>query len=165
MTRFLPARIFSVSAFSYGCRVVCLGLRASPSGVQMGIPGLGEDRSGCEKTIRGLKWRNGVVLGTRARPSCAAHDGPTRGPTTSGPARHFPFILSFSFPFRSLDPTSPLFTLLLISCYPGLRLTRRLRLRAPRVSPFPSLPFISVLNGRNVLIGLSSFCVFLVFFL
>uniref|UniRef100_A0A2N9FXS5 Aminotransferase-like plant mobile domain-containing protein n=1 Tax=Fagus sylvatica TaxID=28930 RepID=A0A2N9FXS5_FAGSY len=56
MTRFLPARIFSVSAFSYGCRVVCLGLRASPSGVQMGIPGLGEDRSGCEKTIRGLKW-------------------------------------------------------------------------------------------------------------
>uniref|UniRef100_A0A2N9HZ18 Uncharacterized protein n=1 Tax=Fagus sylvatica TaxID=28930 RepID=A0A2N9HZ18_FAGSY len=35
---------------------VCLGLRASPSGVQMGIPGLGEDRSGCEKTIRGLKW-------------------------------------------------------------------------------------------------------------
>jgi hypothetical protein len=56
MTRFLPARIFSVSAYSYGCRVVRLGLRASPSGVQMGIPGLGEDRSGCEKTIRGLKW-------------------------------------------------------------------------------------------------------------
>uniref|UniRef100_A0A2N9HP20 Aminotransferase-like plant mobile domain-containing protein n=1 Tax=Fagus sylvatica TaxID=28930 RepID=A0A2N9HP20_FAGSY len=27
-----------------------------PSGVQMGIPGLGEGRSGCEKTIRGLKW-------------------------------------------------------------------------------------------------------------
>jgi hypothetical protein len=27
MTRFLPARIFSVSAYSYGCRVVCLGLR------------------------------------------------------------------------------------------------------------------------------------------
>jgi hypothetical protein len=56
MTRFLPARIFSVSAYSYGCRVVHLGLRASPSGVQMGIPGLGEDRSGCEKMIRGLKW-------------------------------------------------------------------------------------------------------------
>jgi hypothetical protein len=56
MARFLPARIFSVSAFSYGCRAVCLGLRANPSGVQMGIPEFGEDRSGCEKTTWGLKW-------------------------------------------------------------------------------------------------------------
>uniref|UniRef100_A0A2N9FFL7 Aminotransferase-like plant mobile domain-containing protein n=1 Tax=Fagus sylvatica TaxID=28930 RepID=A0A2N9FFL7_FAGSY len=38
MTRFLPARIFSVSVFSYGCCVVRLGLRASPSEVRMGIP-------------------------------------------------------------------------------------------------------------------------------
>uniref|UniRef100_A0A2N9EG23 Aminotransferase-like plant mobile domain-containing protein n=1 Tax=Fagus sylvatica TaxID=28930 RepID=A0A2N9EG23_FAGSY len=30
--------------------VVRLGLRASPSRIQIGIPGLGEDRSGCEKT-------------------------------------------------------------------------------------------------------------------
>jgi hypothetical protein len=66
MTRFLPARIFSVFVFSYGCCVVRLGLRASPSGVQMGIPGFGEGRSGCKKTVRGLKWRNGALLGSRA---------------------------------------------------------------------------------------------------
>uniref|UniRef100_A0A2N9FH52 Uncharacterized protein n=1 Tax=Fagus sylvatica TaxID=28930 RepID=A0A2N9FH52_FAGSY len=46
--------------------VVRLGLRASPSGVQMGIPGLGEDRTGCKKTVRGLKWHRGACLGTRA---------------------------------------------------------------------------------------------------
>ena len=34
---------------------VHLDLRASPSRVQIGIPGLGEDRSGCEKTVRSLK--------------------------------------------------------------------------------------------------------------
>uniref|UniRef100_A0A2N9FHV5 Uncharacterized protein n=1 Tax=Fagus sylvatica TaxID=28930 RepID=A0A2N9FHV5_FAGSY len=36
-------------------RAVRLGSRASPSGVQMGIPRLGEDRSGCEKVDRGSK--------------------------------------------------------------------------------------------------------------
>uniref|UniRef100_A0A2N9EJJ0 Aminotransferase-like plant mobile domain-containing protein n=1 Tax=Fagus sylvatica TaxID=28930 RepID=A0A2N9EJJ0_FAGSY len=46
--------------------VVRLGLRASPSGVLMGIPGLGEDRTGCEKTARGSKWQSGACLGTRA---------------------------------------------------------------------------------------------------
>jgi hypothetical protein len=66
MTRFLPARIFSVSVLGYGCCAVHLGLRASPSGVQMGIPGLGEDRTGCEKTARGSKWQSGACLGTRA---------------------------------------------------------------------------------------------------
>jgi hypothetical protein len=66
MTRFLPARIFSVSVLGYGCRSVRLGLRASPSGVQMGIPGLEEDRTGCEKIVRGSKWQSGACLGTRA---------------------------------------------------------------------------------------------------
>jgi hypothetical protein len=55
MTRFLPARIFSVSVFSYGCCVVRLGLRASPSEVRMGIPRFGKDRSGCEKMVHGSK--------------------------------------------------------------------------------------------------------------
>uniref|UniRef100_A0A2N9GWY5 Aminotransferase-like plant mobile domain-containing protein n=1 Tax=Fagus sylvatica TaxID=28930 RepID=A0A2N9GWY5_FAGSY len=36
--------------------VVRLGLRASPSGVRMGIPRFGEDRSGCEKMVHGSKW-------------------------------------------------------------------------------------------------------------
>jgi hypothetical protein len=97
MTQFLPARIFSVSVLGYGCRVVRLGLRASLSGVQMGIPGLGEERTGCEKMVRGSKWQWGACLGTRA----------WRGPTINCAARLFLFIPSFSFPFRSLDPTSP----------------------------------------------------------
>ena len=66
MTRFLPARIFSVSVLGYGCRVIHLGSRASPSGVQMGIQGLGEDRTGCEKTVRGSNWHRGACLGTRS---------------------------------------------------------------------------------------------------
>ena len=37
-------------------------------------------------------------------------------------------------PFSSLDPTLPILALLLISCYPGLRLTNRFCLRALRVS-------------------------------
>ena len=67
MTLFLSAQIFSVFVLSYGCRAVRLGSRASPSGVQMGIPRLGEDRTGCEKTVRGSKWHRGACLG-RARP-------------------------------------------------------------------------------------------------
>ena len=55
MTRFLPAQIFLVSVLTYGYRAVCLGSRVSLSGVQMGIPGLGEDRTGYEKTVRGSK--------------------------------------------------------------------------------------------------------------
>ena len=60
-------------------------------------------------------------------------------------------------PFSFLDPTLPLLALLLISCYPGLRLTNCFCLRALRVSTFPPLPFFPVLNGRNVLIGLFPF--------
>uniref|UniRef100_A0A2N9ERE0 Aminotransferase-like plant mobile domain-containing protein n=1 Tax=Fagus sylvatica TaxID=28930 RepID=A0A2N9ERE0_FAGSY len=58
--------IFSVSVLGYGCRAVHLGLRANPSGVQMGIPGLGEDQTGCEKMVHGLKWQRGACLGTSA---------------------------------------------------------------------------------------------------
>ena len=82
--------------------------------------------------------------------------------------RAFPFLFgpipSFFLSFSSLDPTSPLLTLLLISDHLGLRLTNRFRLRAPRVSTFPSLPFFSVLNGRNVLIGSFPFFCLFVFF-
>ena len=81
MTRFLPTRIFSVFVLGYGCRAVRLDLLTSPSGVQMGILGLGKDRTGCEKTARGSKWQSSMCLGTRAGPSRAARDGPARGPT------------------------------------------------------------------------------------
>ena len=66
MTRFLPARIFSVSVLAYGRRAVCLGLRASPFGVQMDISRVGEDWMGCEKAVRGLKGQPGAEVETRA---------------------------------------------------------------------------------------------------
>ena len=66
MTRFLPAQIFSVSVLGYDCRAVCLGSHVNPFGVQMDIPGLGEDRTGCEKTVRSLKREVGACLGTCA---------------------------------------------------------------------------------------------------
>ena len=165
MTRFLPTRIFSVSVLGYGCRAVRLNSRASPSRVRMSIPGLGEDRTGCEKTVRGSKWHRGACLGTRAWPSRAARDGPARGPTINCAARPFVFHSILFFPFSLSGPYFALFALLLISCYPGLRLTRRFRLRTPRVSTFPSLPFILVLNGRNVLIWSFYFLCLFVFFL
>ena len=164
MTRFLPARIFSVSVLGYGCRAARLGLHASPSGAQMGIPGLGEDRTGCEKTAHDSKWQRGACLGTRAWPSRAARDGPARGPTIYCAARPLPFHSVLFFPFSLSGPHFAFSGLLLISCYPGLRLTCYFRLRAPRVSIFPSLPFISALNGRNVLIQLFSFLCLFVFF-
>ena len=147
MTRFLPAWIFSVSVLGCGCRAVRHGSRASPSGVQMGILGLGEDRTGCEKTVRGSKWHRGACLGTRAWPSRAMRGGPAWGPSINCAARPFVFHSVLFFPFSLSRPHFALSALLLISCYPGLRLTRRFRLRAPRVSTFPSLPFILVLNG------------------
>uniref|UniRef100_A0A2N9FFD9 Uncharacterized protein n=1 Tax=Fagus sylvatica TaxID=28930 RepID=A0A2N9FFD9_FAGSY len=45
MTRFLPARIFSVSVLGYDCCAVHLDLRANPSGVQMDIPRVEKDRT------------------------------------------------------------------------------------------------------------------------
>ena len=66
MTRFLPARIFSVSVFSYGCYVVHLDLRASLSGVQMDIPRVEKDRTSCEEAVRGSKGRLGVEVGSGA---------------------------------------------------------------------------------------------------
>ena len=97
--------------------------------------------------------------------SRVACDDGARGPTLKCAAWLFPFISSLFLPFRSLDPTSPIFILLLISCYLGLRLMNRFRLRALRVSTFPSLPFFLVLNGWNVLIWLFSFLCPFVFFL
>ena len=66
MTRFLPARIFLVSMLAYSCRAVRLGSRANPFGAQMDIPGVGEDRMGCEKAVRGSKGQSGTEVETRA---------------------------------------------------------------------------------------------------
>jgi hypothetical protein len=65
MTRFLPARIFPVSVPFYGSRTVYLGSRASPSRVRTDIPGVEEDRTGCEEAARGSKSHFGVWQGTR----------------------------------------------------------------------------------------------------
>jgi hypothetical protein len=146
MTRFLPARIFSTSSRQSrsSSRYACQSFRG-PNG-----------HSKAWRRLVGMR-KGGSWLEKAA--------GRVFGNSRVGAARPFPFILSFSFPFRSLDPTSTFPALLLRSCYPGLRFTRRFRLRAPRVSIFPSLPFISALNGRNVLIWLFSFLCLFVFFL
>ena len=62
MTRFLPARIFSVSVLGYGFCAICLGLRASPSGVQMDIPRVEKDRTRCEEAVRGSKGLLGAEV-------------------------------------------------------------------------------------------------------
>ncbi len=150
---------------AYGRRAIHLGLRASPLGIRTDIPGVEEDRTGYKEVVRGSKGRFGAWQGTCALSSRAAHDDATRGPTFIRAARPFSLISSFFLSFSSLDPTSPLLALLLISCYSGLQLTNRFCLHALRVSTFPSLPFFSVLNGRNVLIGLFPFLCLFVFFL
>jgi hypothetical protein len=66
MTQFLPTRIFSVSVLSYGCCVVRLGLRASPSGVQMDILRVKKDRTRCEEAVRGSKGPFGAEVETSA---------------------------------------------------------------------------------------------------
>ena len=66
MTRFLPARIFSVSVIGYGYCAVRLGLRASPSGVQMDILRVEKDRMWCKEAARGSKGSFGVEVGTGA---------------------------------------------------------------------------------------------------
>ena len=67
MTLFLPAWIFSVPILGYGCRTVRLGSRASPFGVQMDIPGVEEDRTGCKETARDLKSHFGTWQETMPR--------------------------------------------------------------------------------------------------
>ena len=62
MTRFLPARIFSVSVFSYGYCAIRLGLRASPSGVQMDIPRVEKDRTRCGEAVRGSRGPFGAEV-------------------------------------------------------------------------------------------------------
>ena len=66
MTRFLPAWIFSVSVIGYGCCAVRLGLRASPSEVQIDISRVEKDRTRCEEVVRGSKGPFGVEVGTGA---------------------------------------------------------------------------------------------------
>jgi hypothetical protein len=66
MTRFLPARIFSISVLSYGCCAVCLGSRANPSGVQMDILRVEKDRARYEEAVRGSKGRFGAEVETHA---------------------------------------------------------------------------------------------------
>uniref|UniRef100_A0A2N9FPC9 Uncharacterized protein n=1 Tax=Fagus sylvatica TaxID=28930 RepID=A0A2N9FPC9_FAGSY len=132
MTRFLPARIFPVSVLFYGSRTVCLDSRASPSRVRTDMPGVEEDRTGCEEVARGLKSHFGKWQGTCAASCRAARDDAARVSFFIRAARLFGPIPSFFLSFFSLDPTSPLLALLLISGYPGLRLTNRFRLRALR---------------------------------
>ena len=111
----------------------------------MDIPGVEEDRTGSEEAARDLKSHFGAWQETRA-----ARDDAARVSFFIRAARLFGPIPSFFLSFFSLDPTSPLLTLLLISDHPGLRLTNHFRLRALQVSTFPSLPSFSVLNGRIV---------------
>ena len=66
MTLFLPARIFSVLVLGHGYRTVHLDLCASPSGVQTDIPGVEEDRTGCEEAARDLKSHFDAWQETRA---------------------------------------------------------------------------------------------------
>ena len=104
MTRFLPARFFSVPVPAYGSRAIHLGLRAIPSGFEMDIPGVEEDRMGCGKVACGLRRPFGVEVGTRAPPCRAARDGLARGPTLKRAARPFPFIFAFFLHFSPLGP-------------------------------------------------------------
>uniref|UniRef100_A0A2N9H8M3 Uncharacterized protein n=1 Tax=Fagus sylvatica TaxID=28930 RepID=A0A2N9H8M3_FAGSY len=93
--------------------------------------GMRKDDSGLEMVKRlARSFGNSRMTIMRAR-----DDGRARPHYLKGAARPFAsHFVAFLSLFRSLDPTSPLSALLLISCYPGLRLTRRLRLRAPRDS-------------------------------
>ena len=62
MTRFLPAGIFSVFVFSYGCCAVRLDFRASPSEVQMDIPRVEKDRTRCGEAVRGSRGPFGAEV-------------------------------------------------------------------------------------------------------
>uniref|UniRef100_A0A2N9GED5 Uncharacterized protein n=1 Tax=Fagus sylvatica TaxID=28930 RepID=A0A2N9GED5_FAGSY len=97
--------------YAKGSRFACQSFR-SPNGHSRAwrrSVGMRKDDSGLEMVKRG-SWELAHLRG-------ASHS-------------HF-----FRFLFFALwTPLRPSFTLLLISCYPGLRLTRRLRLRAPRMS-------------------------------
>ena len=86
---------------------VHLGLRASPSEVQMDISRVEKDRTRCEEVFRGSKGLFGVEVGTSALSSRAVRDDGARGPTLKCVTRPFALISSLFLPFRSLDPTSP----------------------------------------------------------
>uniref|UniRef100_A0A2N9GSE0 Uncharacterized protein n=1 Tax=Fagus sylvatica TaxID=28930 RepID=A0A2N9GSE0_FAGSY len=84
------------------CYTVRLGSRASLFGVRTDIPGVEEDRTGCEEAVRGSKSHFGEWQGTRASSSRAARDDAARGPTFIRAARLFS-------PISTLidDPSSP----------------------------------------------------------
>uniref|UniRef100_A0A2N9IMC4 Aminotransferase-like plant mobile domain-containing protein n=1 Tax=Fagus sylvatica TaxID=28930 RepID=A0A2N9IMC4_FAGSY len=83
-----------------------LGLRASPSGVQMDIPRVEKDRTRCEEAVRGSKGSFGVEVGTGAGSSHAARDDGARGPTLKRAARPFALI---STPIDDqFSPTRPI---------------------------------------------------------
>uniref|UniRef100_A0A2N9GVP3 Uncharacterized protein n=1 Tax=Fagus sylvatica TaxID=28930 RepID=A0A2N9GVP3_FAGSY len=114
------------------------------SGVQMDIPRVENDRTRCGEVIRGSKgpfgaevetWR--VIITRRARP----HLKTRRTPFRSHSVAFSPFFLS--------GPHFAFSALLLISCYPGLRSTRRFRLRAPRDSDRRSVFAYTSYSPRN----------------
>uniref|UniRef100_A0A2N9I4K0 Uncharacterized protein n=1 Tax=Fagus sylvatica TaxID=28930 RepID=A0A2N9I4K0_FAGSY len=117
-------------------RFACRHPRKSRGFVSVCVPVLPESKwafQGLEKIGRDAKRRFGARNGETGQFWELAHDHHARRmtvmrevPLLQAPRGLSPSFCRFSFPFRSLDPTSPLFTLLLISCYPGLRLTRRL---------------------------------------
>ena len=140
-------------------RFACQSFRG-PNGHSEGWEGSDEVWGGSLWLERSV-WRGGgdrrVIIMRRAWWRRArSHLKTRRAPFRS----HSVFFSSFSLSGPHFTPSA----LLLISCYPGLWLTRRFRLRAPRVSIFPSQPFISALNSRNVLIWSFSFLCLLVFF-
>jgi hypothetical protein len=100
MTRFLPARIFSVCVLGYGCCAVCLGLRANPSGVQMDIPRVEKDRTRCGEAVRGSKGPFGAEV-ARCAPF-RSHFVPFSPFSLSGP--HFALSCSFTHILPSKTP-------------------------------------------------------------
>ena len=154
MTRYLPAQIFSVSVLTYGYRAVRLDSRASPSGVRMDIPGLGEDRTGYEKMVRGSKRRAGACLGTHAR--------------SHHIMRHatFPFHSVFFFPFSLSGPHFAIFCSFVHILLSGTPIDEPF---SPTRSTSKHLPIPTILFSFKrsecadlVILSFMSFCLFLV---
>uniref|UniRef100_A0A2N9GAL9 Uncharacterized protein n=1 Tax=Fagus sylvatica TaxID=28930 RepID=A0A2N9GAL9_FAGSY len=63
--------------FWASCRAVHLGLRVSPSEVQMDIPRVENNRTRCGEAVRGLKGPSGVEHARTGRPGPSQHDPAT----------------------------------------------------------------------------------------
>ena len=118
MTLFLPARIFSVPVLGHGCRAVRFDSRASLSGVQTDIPGVEEDRTGCEEAARDLKSHFVAWQETRVASCRAARDDAARVSFFIHAARLFGPIPSF---FLSFFLWTPLRLFLLFCSYLTIR--------------------------------------------